>query len=78
MTPVQEYVAGLDEYIIHGIITSYEKFEKDGFIGEEPIRQHAELMIIQITGQANNDHITMWMHQLAFECYRYFYQQTYQ
>lgn len=77
MTPVQEYVAGLDVDTIHSIIASYEQFEKDGFIGDEPIRQHTKMVMLKVTGQDDDSRITMWMMQLALECYRYFYKVTY-
>lgn len=71
MSFVAKYVEALDDDVRHAIIKSYEQFEADGFIGEEPIREHAR-HIVQHLG-ASDSHITMWMQQLAFECYRYYY-----
>lgn len=67
MTP-RQYIAALSISETKELFHSYEKFERDGFIGDEPIRQHA-LRFIEQAGIPNS-HITMWMRELAFEALR--------
>lgn len=74
MKPVAEYVASLPEAEIHSIISSYEQFEKDGYIGDEPIRLHTRAFM---ESRGLEDHyVSMWMTQVAMECYRYFYHRS--
>jgi hypothetical protein len=53
------------------IIQSYERFEQDGFIGDEPIRLHARAYGEE-TGMGPWVGIAVSMEKLAFECFRYF------
>ena len=54
------------------IISSYEKYEEDGCIGDEPIRTYA-MVFVRSIGIKYEFHITQWMEKLAMECYRYYY-----
>lgn len=69
-TILTQYVDTLADHEKMAIIRSYEQFEKDGFIGDEPVRQHA-LRLIKEYG-LSNDHITMWMREVAVECFRFY------
>lgn len=66
---VEEYILRLpdDEKIL--IIHGYEEFSRVNFIGNEPIRLHAEALMAEMGTHAMVVH---WMTQLAFEAYRYF------
>jgi hypothetical protein len=64
---LQQYVADLAENDLWSIVDSYEKFEADGFIAAAPIRVHAEAYM-RLLGV--NAHVTTWMRELAFGCYR--------
>ena len=74
MTPTQRplslraFVATLSNERMMEIHTSYEKFEADGFIGEEACRIEA-MRFLQLIG-APLEHPSMWMQQLVFEVYR--------
>lgn len=73
---IREYVARLSDAEKIAIINSYEKFECDGHIGNEPIRIHAEHIVDSIG--ASNVMITLWMKELAVECYRAFTQKYFE
>lgn len=75
-TPLTKYVNLLSHEERHAIVQSYEKFEQDGFIGDEPIRTYAEAFCTSI-GIKNGSNITLWMDQLAKECFRFYYYQTF-
>lgn len=66
---VEEYVVALTTGEKIKIIEGYEQLQTDGFIGDEPIRIHAE-KLMEILG--SNTQVVWWMNQLAFEAYRYF------
>jgi len=51
-----------------GIHESYTKFEGQGFIGDEPCRVEAVRFLVE--NQITDDHIVLWMKELAFEVYR--------
>lgn len=72
MSPLAEYVQKLSHEDRHAIIKSYEQFEKDGFIGEEPIRVFAR-SAMQHLGIGDEMQIVTWMGHLANQCYRYYY-----
>lgn len=74
MTTIADYVATLPEETIHDIIRSYEQFEKDGVVGDEPIRIHARAFM-EAKG-IESHYISMWMTHIAMECYRYFYHKS--
>lgn len=67
---LREYVDQLrnEEKVL--IITGYEAFERDGQIGDEPLRLHAEAFIRQVG--ASDTSVVEWMRALTFECYRHF------
>ena len=69
MNNVEQYILKLpdDEKIF--IINGYESFVTNGVIGDEPIRMHAENLMVEI-GAINS--VSAWMIQLAFEAYRFF------
>lgn len=52
------------------IIDGFELFERNGSIGDEPLRLHANAFLKE--NGIPPSHITLWMNQLAFEAYRYF------
>jgi hypothetical protein len=64
---LRAYAQLLSEQDLWSIVDSYDRFEAEGFIGDEPCRRHAEAYCGAI---GTNHHITMWMQLLAFECYR--------
>jgi hypothetical protein len=69
MNKVREHVATLSDEVKRQLIENFEAFERDGFIGDEPLREHArEVMTMLGTDQA----VVVWMNMLAFECYRHF------
>lgn len=65
---VRQYIESLSVTEAQELCHSYEKFERDGFIGDEPIRQHAN-RFIEISGVPNTL-IVVWMKDLAFEAFR--------
>src|SRR5579859_1022585 len=68
---IEEYVEKLDDDEKIKIINGYEVLSSTCVIGDEPIRTHAEaLMKEELSFSAS--HVSMWMSQVAFECYRYF------
>jgi len=67
---VEKYIKALPDNEKILIINGYEKFSKDGFIGDEPIRLHAQALMEQMGDRGS--HVILWMNQLAFECFRYF------
>lgn len=71
-SPVTQYVDALSSDDRHAVIASYEQFERDGHIGDEPIRIHARQLMVHL-GITDDYHVTLWMQQLAFECYRFYY-----
>lgn len=73
MSKLREYVEEvLHDDERHAIIESYEQYERDGFIGDAPVRNHARAFIVSL-GIVGYDHITLWMEKLAMECYRHYY-----
>jgi hypothetical protein len=71
MTFLQEYVSQLTYAEKIGIIRNFEQFERDGFIGNEPIRIHTNRAFGKMG--VPEEYITVSsMTQLAFECYRHF------
>lgn len=69
--PIRDYVATLDREICVQIIKDTEQLERDGFIGDSVIREHAQ-HVRDVLLNANNSMITLWMNQLAFEVFRRF------
>lgn len=72
MSAPREYVKSLLISELEDIVASYEKFEEQGYIGDEPIRIYANhfLNVYSLTGLLD---IVSCMNQLAFECYRLLY-----
>lgn len=70
-TLMKKYVEGLSDAEKALIIQNYERYEQDGFIGDEPIRAHARAYMEE-TSIDNSVGIVLSMERLAFECYRYF------
>lgn len=70
MKTVKAYVRSLPDEEKRLIINGYVEFERNGAIGDDPLRLHTEAFIEGISG----DHhmIVMWMEKLAFEAYRYY------
>ena len=68
MNPLKEFVNNLSDDEKIQIMKDYNQFEKDGFIGDSAIRTNARKLIRQLG--ANENMITMWMKDIAFECYR--------
>lgn len=71
MNTIRDYVSKLPDTEKKVIIESFERFEVAGFVGDEPIRQHAEI-VSHLMGIRNTSSIVVWMNFLALECYRYF------
>lgn len=71
MSFVKEYVESLDFETKKSILESYDKYKKDGFIGDEPIRIHA-IKMSKDAGIPDHDNITVWMEHLAYQCARDF------
>lgn len=71
-TPIETFViTNLDDSQRMEIVLGWEKFNKDGFIGEEPLRIHAR-HLSTLQGQTNDTYIIMWMRELAMEVFRYY------
>lgn len=64
---IEEYVMELSLDTHSEIIKSWEKFEREGVIGDEPIRQHAETLMSQI---GTTERVVFWMRELVFEIYK--------
>lgn len=62
---IRQYVDGLTEDQRIEIVRNYKQFEKDGFIGDAPIRTHAK-NVLDKHGIARGM-IVMWMERLVFE-----------
>ena len=73
MTAIREYVQGLTDDEKVAIIDSFEEFETNGAIGDEPVRLHARALLTRLG--ASEATVVVWMQHLAFECYRYFARQ---
>jgi hypothetical protein len=74
-TDIEEYVGIISDEDRHEIIKSYEKFERNCVIGEEPVRIHARAFL-EKTGNPDTN-ITFWMEKLATACYRHYYNQQF-
>jgi hypothetical protein len=70
MRSVGEYVRSLPDDEKRLIANGWELFEKEGAIGDDPLRLHAEEMMKETSSPASM--VTFWMQQLAFEVYRYY------
>lgn len=70
MNPIRAYVLDLPDSEKILCIDGYEKFERDGFIGSEPIRVHAESVTENIG--VDGVSIILVMRDIGIECYRYF------
>lgn len=70
MTIVSDYVSSITDEDRLAIICGYEQLERDGSIGDHPIRVHTEALLKK--HGIDEYSVVMWMTQLAFECYRYY------
>ncbi len=70
MNNLREYVQQLTDDEKIKIINGHEQLERDGFIGDEPIRIHTEQFLA--THDVYNALIPVWMNMMAFECHRHF------
>jgi hypothetical protein len=70
MNLLRSFVQNLSDDELISILKSYDKFETDGFIGDEPIRTYAKKFLED--KQIDDSHIVTWMTMLAMECYRVF------
>lgn len=75
MQTLREFVANINQSQRDEIIKTYEQFEINGSIGDEPIRIYTKKFMQEI-GLNNDSSITLWMERMAFECYRHFYHQV--
>ena len=66
MRTIGALVAGFSEVEKLQLISDYEKFEKDGMIGECLLRSTANTLM------PGNPNVVLWMREIAFECYRYY------
>lgn len=64
---IEEYVESLSFDVRCEIIKSWEKFEREGVIGDEPIRQHAEILMNNV---GTGDRVVFWMREIVFEIYK--------
>lgn len=72
MTTISEqYVASLTDHEREAIIESFEKFRRDGIIGEEPCRTFARELAAKCAS-GSDPMIVMWINLLAHECWRYY------
>lgn len=71
MNLLREYVASLDAHTCLQIMEDQEQFEKDGFIGDCALRDHARIIKDDLLN-ASTTLITLWMDRLVFEVYRRF------
>lgn len=69
-TILQQFVNELSDDEKRSIINSFEVFEKDGYIGDEPVRTYTMTFMRQHNIPV--ERVVMWMSDLAGECYRYF------
>lgn len=69
---MMQYVERLSDAEKLLIIQSYERFEQDGFIGDEPIRFHARSYLEEFGQLGAGIGIAISMEKLAFECFRHF------
>lgn len=69
MNSLRDYAQTLSQTALLEIHKSYEKFEIQGFIGDEACRTYAEGYLLSIK-MAPDYHIAMFMQLLAFEVYR--------
>ena len=67
---IQERLSDFSNAEIHQIISEYEQFEKDGFIGDTFLRTITEEF-------SEENYVIRCMQLFAFEAYRYFYNETF-
>ena len=65
----QIFVEELSDDIKIQMIKDYELFEERGMIGDCELRSQAERLMERMH---IDNHVVMWMEQLAKECFRYF------
>lgn len=65
--PIRKVVDEISEEERRQVIEDYEKYEKDGYIGDCVLRD-----VTSAVGEFTHDHPTIWMREVAFETYRYY------
>ena len=70
MQLVRNYIKALSDEEKRKIIEGYNVLERDGAIGDEPIRVHTERFIEQCN--LPDEHVVLWMGELEKECCRHF------
>jgi len=68
---VRALINTLSIEVLQSIIESYEKYEKQGFIGDEPIREYSEMIMTE--WNLSDSYTTIIMKEVVFECYRQLY-----
>lgn len=48
------------------IVSNYKQFQRDGFIGDVPMRNHAKVLMEEIGVSSGT--VVLWMEKLVFEC----------
>jgi hypothetical protein len=66
---VEKFVQDLDDNTRLSILEDYEKFRRDGVIGDCILRRTTEQLMSSLH---SNEHVVFWMEHLASECYRYY------
>lgn len=71
MSAVATFCEALSVAERKAVIESYEKFERQGFIGDEPCRTVTQAMLKAIGADGEySSNISMWMDQMFKECLR--------
>lgn len=70
MTIVADYVDSITDEDRLAIICGYEQLERDGSIGDHPLRVHTETLLKRHS--ITDCSPVMWMTLLANECYRHY------
>lgn len=68
MNLLRQYTATLTNQELWGIASSFEVYEREGVIGNEPIRTHTEKFLE--TNSLPKTMVTIWMTSLALETFR--------
>ena len=66
---VDKFVEDLNDDTRILILEDYEKFRRDGMIGDCVLRSTTEQMMSMLK---SDSHVILWMEQLAMACYRYY------
>ncbi len=74
-TTLREYVESLPDEEKDLIVDGYNEFERNGWIGDDPIRLHAVAFMHEIGAPQTS--VTLWMEQLAKEVFHYYTRRYY-